>query len=190
MKIAEEKPDKVPDPPAKRCALRLWRVGQDHFLPPQVDGNRPVDSRVNWRNAEGEPDRRTGPASKAVRACKCLSFDYSAFRQGFWPRRIAVSTPGSQPGNMGSNPVEAAIFLVPSSSGLGRRPFTPGTRVRFSSGLPVLRKKNRTGVPGPLGRRCVPKGIRFESFFFRQNFVESKPDRRAGPALKAVDTFG
>ena len=44
-------------------------------------------------------------------------------------------TAGSGPVNRGSNPCPPAT-MVPSSSGLGRRPLTPVTRVRVPLGLP------------------------------------------------------
>ena len=44
-------------------------------------------------------------------------------------------TAGSGPANRGSSPFPPAI-MVPSSSGLGYRPLTPKTRVRFPLGLP------------------------------------------------------
>ncbi len=43
-------------------------------------------------------------------------------------------TAGSGPANQGSNPCPPAT-MVPSSSGLGRRPLTPVTRVRVPLGL-------------------------------------------------------
>ena len=46
-------------------------------------------------------------------------------------------TAGSGPANQGSSPCPPAI-LVPSSSGLGRRPLTPVTRVRVPLGLPEI----------------------------------------------------